>query len=168
MIVFNASKTQVELKAYIVKSVNSRGYSRAAFAFLQVTAVDPPLRSQLCMFQQMFTEQLLCFPDQLGLPTERRWRVRNLLLKIPDSPEKFVAKKWILLLEGVFKDFFLMQTCTCVETYTQFSSDFVFRMCCIESRRLSLLCQYLGLVNDQPLDLMAVPGVHPNPSPVFP
>lgn len=49
----------------------------------------------------------------------------------------------------------------------QFSSDFGFLMCVIESR-LSLLCQYLWWVNDQPLDLMAVPGVHPNLFPVFP
>lgn len=59
-----------------------------------------------------------------------------------------------------------MCLCICVETLRQFSSDFGFLMCFTESR-LSLLCQYLWWLNDQPLDLMAVPGVHPNLSPVF-
>lgn len=52
-------------------SLNSCDYYRAIFTFLQVTAMDPPTHSQLCIFQQMFTEQLVCFPDQLVLCTER-------------------------------------------------------------------------------------------------
>lgn len=55
----------------------------------------------------------------------------------------------------------------CMETHS-FLLILGCKCCFIESRRLSLLCQYLWLVNDQPFDLMAVPGVHPNLSPVFP
>lgn len=49
-----------------------------------------------------------------------------------------------------------------------FSCDLGLQMGFRESRRLSLLCQYLWLVNDQPHDFTALPGAHPNLSPVSP
>lgn len=83
-------------------AVNSCDCCRAIFAFLRVAAVDPPAHSQLCILQQMFTQQLVYFPDQLVLPKESWWSVRNVLLKIPDFPEEICCKEVAFIVGGCF------------------------------------------------------------------